>query len=306
MYRRLRTSFLLALAFIVALALPKFCAAQTSAGAPSILTRHYQEGETLNYHMKATNKDRVHTTAYEIDATGVVKKNAAGNFAEEYAWTNLVVNGKPVAVSPAIRDFRQTLSLDPAAPSGLPNLSQVVQIVGPITDMLTFYADLWLSTRLNKFVKPGDHFYFDKMSATPNSWADGVSTLIGEDVIAFDITLTDIDTTKRIATLQVRHAPPANPQIKLPAEWMRAPVADTPNNWVELQKTSDGKYSASVGKEIFDVQMKISLVDGKILSATMDNPVEVSERLCTDQVLTSCGEPMRYQIRRQVEISLQH
>jgi hypothetical protein len=188
----------------------------------------------------------------------------------------------------------------------VPNLSQVVQIVGPITDMLTFYADLWLSTKLNKFVKSGDHFYFGAMSNTPNSWADGVSTLIGEDVIAFDITLTDIDAANKIATLEVRHVPPANPKIKLPAEWMRAPVADTRNNWVELQKNSDGKYSGSVGKETFDAIIKISLVDGKILSATLDNPVEVIERDCADVALTNCGEPMRYQIRRQIELTQQH
>jgi hypothetical protein len=158
----LRNSLLAA--FTIAFALPGFYAAQTPAAAPSILTRHYQEGETLSFHMKATNKDRLHTTAYEIDADGVVKKNAAGNFTEEYAWTNLVVNGKPAALSPAIKDFRQTLSLDPAVPSGLPNLRQVIQIVGPITDLLTFYADLWLSTRLNKFAKPDEHFYFYKIS----------------------------------------------------------------------------------------------------------------------------------------------
>jgi hypothetical protein len=301
--RSIRSSSLVAL---ILFAIPAVCAGQTTATAPSILTRHYQEGETLTYHMKATNKDRVKTMAYEIDGVATVKKNAAGKLSEEYEWKNFVLNGKPVELSAAIRNFRQTLSLDPATPSGVPNLSQVVQIVGPITDMLTFYADLWLAARLNQFAKPGDHFYFDKMSNTPNSWADGTYTLIGEDVIAFDFTLTDVDAANKVATLQIRHVPPANPQIKIPAEWMRAPVADTPNNWVELQKNSDGTFSASVGKEVFDVQLKISLVDGKILSGTMDNPVEVVERVCKDQSLTSCGEPLRYQIRRQVEISLQH
>jgi hypothetical protein len=169
-------------------------------------------------------------------------------------------------------------------------------MVGPITDMLTFYADLWLSTRRNKFAKPGDHFYFDAMANTPNSWADGVYTIIGEDVIAFDITLTGIDAANKIATLEVRHVPPANPQIKVPVDWMRAPVADTPNNWVEVQ----------IGKEIFDAKITISLADGKILSATLDNPVEVIERDCTDVALTNCGDPMRYQIRRRIEITLQH
>jgi hypothetical protein len=303
MFSRTRNLFLL---LITAIASPGIGSAQTPPAAPSILTRHYQEGEKLTYQMKATNKDRVNSTAYEIDGVATVKKNAAGNFVEEYAYTNFTQNGQPFVMTPAMKDFRQTLSLDPATPSGVPNLSQVIPMVGPITDMLTFYADLWLSAKLNKFAKPGDHFYFDAMSGTPNSWADGNYTIIGEDVIAFDITLTQIDAANKIATLEVRHVPPTNPQIKLPAEWMHAPVADTPNNWVELQKTSDGKYSGQVGKETFDVIMKISLVDGKILSATLDNPVEVIERDCTDVALTKCGEPMRYQIRRQVEISLQH
>jgi hypothetical protein len=304
MRSRLRNLFLLVL--MTTITLPGVCAAQTSTVAPSILTRHYQEGEKLNYHMKATNKDRVNSTAYEIDAVGTVKKNVAGNLVEEFAWTNFVVNGKPFVMTPAMKDFRQSLSLDPATPSGVPNLSQVIPMVGPITDMLTFYADLWLATKLNKFAKPGDHFYFDAMSHTPNSWADGNYTIIGEDVIAFDITLVDIDATNKIATLEVRHVPPPNPQIKLPADWMHTPVADTPNNWVELQKSGDGTYSGQVGKETFDAIMKISLIDGKILSATLDNPVEVIERDCTDLALTKCGEPMRYQIRRQVEITLQH
>jgi hypothetical protein len=304
MYSRLRNPFLLALT--VAMVSPVVCGAQTTPAAPSVLTRHYQDGEKLAYHMKATNKDRATSQAYEIDGIATVKKNATGNFVEEYAWTNFVLDGKPFPMTPAMKDFRQNLSLDPASPSGVPNLSQVIPMVGPITDMLTFYADLWLSTKLNKFARPGDHFYFDAMATTPNSWADGTYTIIGEDVIAFDITLKDIDAANKIATLEVRHVPPANPQIKLPAEWMHAPVADTSNNWVELQKTSDGKYSGQVGKETFDVIMKVSLVDGKIVSATLDNPVEVVERDCTDIALTKCSEPMRYQIRRQVEITLQH
>jgi hypothetical protein len=304
MFSRLRNLFFLVLT--VATVLPAVCAAQTASAAPSILTRHYQEGEKFTYHMKATNKDRVSNLAYEIDSVATVKKNATGNFVEDYAWTNFTQNGKPFPMTPAMKDFRQNLSLDLAAPPSVPNLAQVIPMVGPITDMLTFYADLWLSTKLNKFTKPGDHFYFDAMSSTPNSWADGTYTIIGEEVIAFDITLTDIDARNKIATLEVRHVPPANPQIKLPAEWMRTPVVDTPNNWVELQKMADGKYSGQVGKETFDVIMKISLIDGKILSATLDNPVEVIERDCKDVALTQCGEPLRYQIRRQVEITLQH
>jgi hypothetical protein len=83
---------------------------------------------------------------------------------------------------------------------------------------------------------------------------------------------------------------------------MEKPVADTPNNWVEVTKIAEGKFSAEVGKEIFVDTIKVSLVDGRIVSATQENPVEVLERDCSDAALTTCGEPVRYQILRQVQL----
>ena len=152
---------------------------------------------------------------------------------------------------------------------------------------------------------PGDHFYFKH--GAPNSWADGNYALIGEDSIDFDVTLTDVNAADKVATIEVRHVPPPQPEVKLPAEWMRAPVADTPNNWVEVtknfaSKSASDKYVASVGKETFDVQIKISLVNGQMISGSIDNPLEVLERDCAAEALTTCGDSVRYKIRRQIEI----
>ena len=84
---------------------------------------------------------------------------------------------------------------------------------------------------------------------------------------------------------------------------MRAPVADVPNNWVQVRKLAGGRYIASVGKETFDAQIRLSVANGKIVSAGLDNPVEVFERECTDEALTQCGEGVRYQILRQIQIT---
>jgi len=73
---------------------------------------------------------------------------------------------------------------------------------------------------------------------------------------------------------------------------------------VSVAKRGQDKYVAAIGKEIFNVEIKVSLADGKILSVTMDNPVEVSERECQDLQLSACGNPRRYQIRRQIEMYL--
>jgi hypothetical protein len=87
---------------------------------------------------------------------------------------------------------------------------------------------------------------------------------------------------------------------------MQAPVADTANNWVEVTKTKDGKYQAGVGKETFDVTIIVSTADGKILSASMDNPVVMTSRDCDDAALTKCGDAQQHTIHRHVAIALVH
>src|ERR1700730_5274593 len=94
--------------------------AQCSAQTTSPLARHYTEGEKLTYHMKGDNDG----WTYEVQASGVVKQDTAGHFVEEYAWSDFKSNA-PMSLSPASLNFRQALSLDPAAPPAIPNLSQV-------------------------------------------------------------------------------------------------------------------------------------------------------------------------------------
>ncbi|MGH9513828.1 MAG: hypothetical protein ACRD2U_17005 [Terriglobales bacterium] len=279
---------------------------QISSPDHKLLSRQYKEGEKLSYHMKGTNQDRQGTLRYEVQADGVVKKNAAGRFIEEFSWSNLVVNDKPTPLSPASASFRQEVSLEPGYTLTIPSLSQVDPIlIGPITDLLTFYADMTVAVSQGNLEHPADRFYFKHGS--PNSWADGNYALIGEDSIDFDVALADVNLPDRIATVTVRHVPPAQPEVELPATWMHAPVADTPNNWVQVtknfsSKSAADKYVASVGKETFDVQMKINLEDGRIISGSIDNPLEVLERDCSDQTASTCGDPVRYKIHRHIEI----
>ncbi len=275
-------------------------ARSSAAAGGDLLERKYHEGEKLSYRMTTTNRGRANTLHYEIQADGVVKKDADG-YVEEFAWSNMIVDGKPFALPPSSQSFRQFLSLTPNAKIAIPDLSKVHPLmIGPMTDMLSFYADLLIAKYQGNLTRAGDHFYFKH--GTPNSWADGMHVTLGQDSIDFDVTLVEVDQAAKIATIVVKHVPPENPQIKLPAAWMEKPVADTPNNWVEVTKIAEGKFSAEVGKEIFVDTIKLSLVDGHIISATQENPVEVLERDCSDAALTTCGEPVRYQILRHIEI----
>jgi hypothetical protein len=168
---------------------------------------------------------------------------------------------------------------------------------------MTFYVDLWLANKLGALKKAGDHFYFSNPMPA-SSWADGTHVLVGESAIDFDMTLKSVDAAAGTAVLVVRHVPPEKLAVTLPAAWMQAPVGDKPNNWVGVQKTQDGKLSAAVGQETFTVELTVSLIDGKILSASMDNLVKTVERICEDEALTKCSDPEPHEISRKINVAL--
>jgi hypothetical protein len=279
---------------------PALLVAQAPVKASPSLHRTYRAGETLVYRMTGVNEN----WHYQIQADGIVKQDPGGPFLEEYRWSNLVSDNQKTDLTPGTAAFRQQLTLDPNRNPLMPDLAHVdPKLIGPITDFMTFYVDLWLAEKLGELKKTGDHFYFKQ--GTPQSWADGQYVILGQSSIDFDFTWKSVDEASHIATLEIRHVPPEKSQVTLTADWMHTPVADTPNNWVGVNRTQDGKFHAAVGKETFDVEIKVSLVDGKILSGSLDNVVKTAERECTDQALTQCSDPKPHVINRKIDIVLE-
>jgi hypothetical protein len=275
-------------------------AGQAPAPSHNPLQRQYHEGDALVYRMNGVNE----AWHYSVEGKGVVKKDAAGAFFEEYQWGKMESDGQAMALRADSDAFRQRLSLDPNQIPSPPDVSKVdPKLIGPVMDFMTFYADLWLANKLGQLTHAGDHFYF-RNPMPASSWADGTRVLIGESAIDFDLTLKAVDTAAGTAVLVAKHVPPEKSAVKLPAEWMQKPVGDMPNNWVGVTKEQNGTYTAAVGQETFTVEIKVSLADGKILSATMDNPVKTIERSCADEALTKCGEAKPHVILRKIDITL--
>ena len=277
---------------------PSVSPAQTDS---TRLVRRYRGGEKLLYRMIATNQGKDRVTHYEAQAAGEVRRDSDGTLYESYSWSNLKINDERVTLPPASLKFRQRLSLAPSSRLAIPDLSRIHPgLVGPVVDLLTFYADVQLAMREPALAQPGDHVYVN--DGNPNSWADGRRIVTGEDVIDFDITLADVSLPDSVITVVVRHVPPARPAITLRAPWMRVPVGESPNNWVQVARRDSGGFVASVGRETFTATIRLGLGDGKVLAATLNNQVDVLERGCSDSSLTLCGDPVRYRIRRRVEI----
>ena len=275
--------------------------AQSAQPSPNIFAGRPKVGERMTYRMKGINDK----WRYQVQASGVVRKDSKENLIESYTWSHLVSNGAAVTLPPSRARFREVLSIDPGRPPSIPNLGAAPPaLIGPITDLATFYVDLWLATRLGgKLSHAGDHAHLNL--GTPASWADGRRVLTGEDAVDFDFTLLSVNRVAKFATLLVQHVPPAQARVRFPAPWMRKTVLGTPNNWVQVIR-ENGKFVAAVGVETFDVQMKVSLENGKILSGTLENLVRARERDCRDAALTSWDAPRPLQISRHVEISLQN
>ena len=289
-------SFLLAGAALLAAQAP----APTPSPLQTPLHRQYRDGETLAYRMTGINED----WHYTIRIDGAVKRDPSGAFFEKYQWSDLKSAGQPTQLSPQTAGFRQRLSLDPNQNPSVPDLGKVdPKIIGPITDFLTFYSDLWLAIKTGQLKGPGDHFYMSY--GVPSSWADGTYVRFGQSSIDFDMTWKSTDAASRTAELEIRHVPPAKSMVTLPAAWMQASVGDKPNNWVTVQKGQDGKLQAGMGEETFDVELKVSLADGKILAGSMDNVVKTIQRTCDDDALTHCTDPAPHEIHRKIEIALQ-
>ncbi|MCI0632222.1 MAG: hypothetical protein L0Y44_16385 [Phycisphaerales bacterium] len=269
------------------------------------MARQYAEGETTRYIMTGSNQGREHTFNYTAHAEGIVKRDANGRFIEEFRWTELSFGGQKIPLDESSLNFRQHLSLDPNVDMTPPDITGInPMLIGPVFDLMTFYVDLHPSLHQGRLKQVGDRTHV--AHGQPNSWADGTNVIIGQDCIDFDLTLQRMD--EGVAVLNVRHVPPAETSIELPAKWMHERVnPESPNNWVQVQRAAADKSNsgaqvvAAAGHETFDVVLEIERPSGRIIKATMDNPVDVVQRHC-DQSLNECGEPVKYRIRRQIEL----
>ena len=272
------------------------------SAAESPVARHYREGETLRYVIDgAHTQDGVLNHSYHGEADVVVKKGADGVFHEEFTWGALKDGGADIELPADAKDFRQILSLDPASHFGIPDLSKVGIIGGQITDTLTFYVDVRLAIgHAAALQKAGDRLYIPY--GKPSSWARGDSIPTGYDCIDFDVELVALSSAT--ATLKVRHVPPPAICGQVPAEWMKKPVADTVNNWFQVEKNAKGLYEAGAGKEVFEAEVVVLLPSGIIRSATMHNPVLIHQQICKDTALTDCGPVEKTEIVREIKFSL--
>ncbi len=134
----------------------------------------------------------------------------------------------------------------------------------------------------------------------PAIWDNGH----GKTCIDFDISLEKLNADSDFMTVKVSHVPPKTACVDLPAMWMQTPINYNlePNNVVNIQPRTDSLFNITVGSERIDVELKVELSTGKILSGHLVDSLDLEERLCTDDKGQSCGDARRYKQARRTSI----
>lgn len=310
--------------FILFFALQAFSCRGTNQGDQSSVLdlpafhRQYRLGETFGYLMKGKNQGRDETEQYTAyshhtiverqgcpvgvdcsDGTGLVTF-----LVEEIQWSNLVVNGQP---QPINENFRQYLSLQKGYRLEVPDMSSVEKLAGPITDLLTFYADASPVLSKDRLENIGDVVSIPH--GQPNSWASMNPQVfsVAEDCVDFKFGL--IQKSADQALLRADHDPPRTQcPIQLAAAWMKTPVVEGRfNNWVQVINVPSNDTTAhlvQVGSETFSADLTLKQENGRIVKASLNNPVQVREQFCIDQQLAQCQAERHYTILREISIEL--
>ena len=288
----------LASALIVAVA--PAIAGQSSSVLNPLLARHDAVGRAIAYQMHATNQHGERVSRYDADASGTMVRDSAGHQIDALVWRRLVVDGVEQQLPASGAAVEQRLGFAPGflIPPDVAHTDP--RLTGPVLDLFTFYVDWWLAARSPTLQRPGDHVHVPGRGS--NSWANGPAVMVAADAVDFDVTLISLDSSTHRAVIDVQHLPPDSARVRMPAEWMDGRLGIEPNNWAEVE-ARDGAFVAAVGRETFDDRIVIDLTNGQIVSAAMDNPVEVLEQRCTDRELKQCGAPNRYRIVRRIEVT---
>jgi len=251
--------------------------------------------------MTGRNQKRDALHLYTAISSATVEMYPSGIFYENTSWVNFVFDNQPVQLDQPSLNFRERISLDPRFNQleHYPDQTYIDRrLCGPADDLLNIYIDIQLAAMFPMLQKAGDNFFFK--FGKPISFLKGQA----ENCLDFDLKLKQVNHETGIAILEVKHIPPKDAcGIKLPAEWMNAPVLPgLLNNIVSTEPLSDGSFSIVVGSNTIIVEATIQLGSGKILNATLSDQYQLIERICTDSKGVNCNEPVRYKEQRDITI----
>jgi hypothetical protein len=178
------------------------------------------------------------------------------------------------------------ISLDPNGPLEIPSLNLVPpSMVANVTDLNAFYVAISPQAGIRQLKQVGDHY--DGKSVR-GDWGGTPGTPTGEDCVQLRLELTGLSATTANVKTTFLPSPLGCEGFSFKTAWMVPPVSGTTANNFQEVTHSGKKFDVMWGQEEFTINSVIDRSSGKILSATMENPLHLKLKAGCDQNLENC------------------
>lgn len=181
----------------------------------------------------------------------------------------------------------------------LPNLTDLdKRLIEPITDIHTFLVAVSPHAGSDRVHNVGDRHAGVKPAI--GQWAQAPALPVGEDCISIEVELREL--TAKTATYVTTFSPPKEPCLTPAYPAMSKPVAEVPNNFQQIE-VKEGMRDALWGHEGFVVTATVARDTGGILSADMDNVLDLKMRMgCSDEALENCKMELPVKLTRHLSL----
>lgn len=268
--------------------------------------RKYQIGEQCEYLLTRNYYLNTQWQHKATAAASLVVVETENLLADQVQWLSLLksdVSGTTDLSAEAKKVDSYFMSLQAGGPLKVPPL-KVPQMVGMITDFLTFFVAVSPHVGTPNVKSVGEIYVAPQ--STKGDWSDGQAVIIGEDCIHPRVEMTDLNSL--VVTYKTSFLAPTSDQvcITMNKDWMVEPVdVGTPNNFQQITSDGSGKFNVMWGHEFFVVTSQVERATGKLLSANMDNYLNLRMKTDCSTDLEGCQSDFPLTIRRALQLEIQ-
>ncbi|MEM9024292.1 MAG: hypothetical protein AAGB22_11150 [Bacteroidota bacterium] len=219
---------------------------------------------------------------------------------ESVRWTSLVQHTAADTIrydTNAQRTAPYSFSLHPEGSLEAPRFDDPVML-SSLADLTTFLVAISPQAGSHKVQQAGGSYHNPEPAR--GDFSDAFNTPVGEDCM--DITVHLVRMNRDTAVYRTTFLVPAKPCLELVGGI--APSPENPVNFQMAQGVGNGRMNLLYGQETFVVESHVRRRDGALLSATMDNVLDLRMKVFCDAQYANCQTELPWKISRKVVLSL--
>lgn len=264
--------------------------------------RKYKTGDTYKYKLTTDvyRNDKYAGKTISVSEHRVVPEGGVPG--EEIKWlSKMSIDGKDTvrldSIAQQVAPYH--ISLLPEGKVLLPKLS-FPQMVGEVTDLNTFFVAI--APALNAWKLSAKDTVIKMAELQRGDFADSVTILYGNDCT--QVTQHLITANKSYNYIQTDFTPPDSFSLTPLLDTVARKTFDYPNNFQMVQKGAGDKHNVFWGVESFIIVSKIDKSTGKIISATMQNVLNLRMRFNASHDLKTYDLEVPVKIKRSLRLEL--